>query len=41
MPLEVLDTCLEDSCSRFQVLRSIQVGLLCVQKFPKGRPTSQ
>jgi hypothetical protein len=37
--LELLDTCLEDSCSRSEVLRCIQVGLLCVQEFPEDRPT--
>ena len=37
--MELLDTCLEDSCSRSEVLRCIQVGLLCVQKFPEDRPT--
>ena len=37
--LELLGTCLVDSCSTSQVLRCIQVGLLCVQKFPEDRPT--
>ena len=36
--MELLYTCLEDSHSRSQVLRCIQVGLLCVQKFPEDRP---
>ncbi|KAM7498785.1 hypothetical protein LguiA_023199 [Lonicera macranthoides] len=36
--LELLDPCLEDSCIESQVLRCIQIGLLCVQKFPKDRP---
>ncbi|KAM3683873.1 hypothetical protein ACJW31_12G182000 [Castanea mollissima] len=36
--LELSYTCLEDSHSRSQILRCIQVGLLCVQKFPEDRP---
>ncbi|KAK2654727.1 hypothetical protein Ddye_014583 [Dipteronia dyeriana] len=35
--LEVKDVCLEDSIES-QVLRCIQVGLLCVQIFPEDRP---
>lgn len=34
-----MDQCLKDSCIESQVLRCIQVGLLCVQKFPKNRPS--
>ncbi|KAK3021401.1 hypothetical protein RJ639_046809 [Escallonia herrerae] len=37
--LELLDSCLKDSYVESQVLRCIQVGLLCVQKSPKERPT--
>lgn len=37
--LELMDDSLADSCIEFQVERSIQVGLLCVQKFPADRPT--
>ncbi|XP_056172872.1 G-type lectin S-receptor-like serine/threonine-protein kinase At4g27290 isoform X2 [Syzygium oleosum] len=37
--LELTDDSLADSCIEFQVERSIQVGLLCVQKFPADRPT--
>lgn len=37
--LELLDANLENSYIESQVLRFIQVGLLCVQKFPKDRPT--
>ena len=33
-----MDACLEDSCVTSQVLRSIQVGLLCVQSLPADRP---
>ncbi|KAM7498782.1 hypothetical protein LguiA_023196 [Lonicera macranthoides] len=36
--LELVDPCLEDSHIESQVLRCIQIGLLCVQKFPKDRP---
>lgn len=36
--LELMDTCLEDSFVESQVLRCIQVGLLCVQKLPEDRP---
>ena len=36
--LELSYTCLEDSHSRSQILRCIQVGLLCVQKYPEHRP---
>ncbi|XP_050252874.1 G-type lectin S-receptor-like serine/threonine-protein kinase At4g27290 isoform X11 [Quercus robur] len=36
--LELSYTCLEDSHSRSQILRCIQVGLLCVQNFPEDRP---
>lgn len=37
--LELMDKCLEESFSESQVLRCIQVGLLCVQKLPEDRPT--
>ncbi|XVE80245.1 hypothetical protein DITRI_Ditri14bG0124200 [Diplodiscus trichospermus] len=37
--IELVDTCLEDSMVESQVLRCIQVGLLCVQNLPKDRPT--
>ena len=33
-----MDACLEDSCIESQVLRCIQVGLLCVQNLPADRP---
>ena len=36
--MELSFTCLEDSHSRSQILRCIQVALLCVQKFPEDRP---
>ncbi|KAL6283761.1 hypothetical protein ACE6H2_014690 [Prunus campanulata] len=36
--LELIDPCLEYSYVEFEVLRCIQVGLLCVQALPKDRP---
>ncbi|XP_042038400.1 G-type lectin S-receptor-like serine/threonine-protein kinase At4g27290 [Salvia splendens] len=39
--LELIDPCLTNSCNDVsqQVLRSIHVGLLCVQQHPDDRPT--
>ncbi|XP_059660867.1 G-type lectin S-receptor-like serine/threonine-protein kinase At4g27290 [Cornus florida] len=37
--LELVDSCLKSSYIESQVLRCIQVGLLCVQKLPNDRPT--
>ncbi|XP_049344525.1 G-type lectin S-receptor-like serine/threonine-protein kinase SD1-1 [Solanum verrucosum] len=37
--LELIDECIKESFSESQVLRCIQVGLLCVQKLPEDRPT--
>ncbi|XWS51982.1 hypothetical protein CRYUN_Cryun11dG0028500 [Craigia yunnanensis] len=37
--MDLVDACLEDSIVESQVLRCIQVGLLCVQNLPKDRPT--
>ena len=36
---ELIDSCFEDSSVEPQVLRCIQVGLLCVQKYSEDRPT--
>ena len=36
--LELMDPSLEDSCVEAQVVRCIQVGLLCVQTHPEDRP---
>ncbi|XP_028076011.1 G-type lectin S-receptor-like serine/threonine-protein kinase At4g27290 isoform X3 [Camellia sinensis] len=36
---ELLDPLVEGSFSMSEVLRCIQIGLLCVQKCPKDRPT--
>ncbi|KAL5548132.1 hypothetical protein UlMin_003363 [Ulmus minor] len=38
-PLDLMDERFKDSCVETQVQRCIQVGLLCVQKFPNDRPT--
>ncbi|WMV39795.1 hypothetical protein MTR67_033180 [Solanum verrucosum] len=37
--MELLDERLSDSCSRSEVVRSICVGLLCVQQCPEDRPS--
>ncbi|KAI3702913.1 hypothetical protein L6452_28666 [Arctium lappa] len=37
--LELADSILEDSLVESQMLKFIQVALLCTQKFPKDRPT--
>ncbi|XP_028806142.1 putative receptor-like protein kinase At4g00960 [Neltuma alba] len=38
-PLHVLDSCLMESCSQSEVVRCVQIGLLCVQENPEDRPT--
>ncbi|GKV19304.1 hypothetical protein SLEP1_g29586 [Rubroshorea leprosula] len=38
-PLELLDPILGDSYARNEVIRCIQIGLLCVQEDPAERPT--
>ncbi|KAM3396143.1 G-type lectin S-receptor-like serine/threonine-protein kinase isoform X2 [Capsicum galapagoense] len=37
--IELLDERLSDTCSRSEVVRSICVGLLCVQQCPEDRPS--
>ena len=37
--MDLMDECFKDPCIETQVQRCIQVGLLCVQKFPNDRPT--
>ncbi|RVW37254.1 G-type lectin S-receptor-like serine/threonine-protein kinase SD1-1 [Vitis vinifera] len=37
--LEFIDTSIVNTCNLFEVLRSINVGLLCVQRFPDDRPS--
>ncbi|KAK6917366.1 Gnk2-homologous domain [Dillenia turbinata] len=39
VPLELVDETIRDSYSRNEVLRCIQIGLLCVQEDPDMRPT--
>ncbi|KAK8292786.1 hypothetical protein V6Z11_D06G142700 [Gossypium hirsutum] len=38
-PLEIMDPTLRDSYVSDEVIRCIQIGLLCVQQNPKSRPT--
>ncbi|MED6194751.1 hypothetical protein PIB30_031505 [Stylosanthes scabra] len=38
-PLSVLDPKMKGNCSEFEVIRCIQIGLLCVQENPDERPT--
>ncbi|CAJ1977282.1 unnamed protein product [Sphenostylis stenocarpa] len=38
-PMEFLDPTLRGSCSRNEVNRCIQIGLLCVQENPSDRPS--
>ncbi|XVF27808.1 hypothetical protein REPUB_Repub14bG0140700 [Reevesia pubescens] len=37
--LELVDSCLLESCSRPEIKRCIHIGLLCVQEDPADRPT--
>ncbi|KAK0579449.1 hypothetical protein LWI29_026468 [Acer saccharum] len=37
--LEIVDSCINDSCPANEVMRCIQVGLLCVQDNAKDRPS--
>ena len=37
-PLHILDPILEESCSQVEVIKCIQIGLLCVQENPNDRP---
>ena len=38
-PLELLNTSIEDSITLHEVVRTIHVGLLCVQRNPEDRPS--
>ncbi|KAL4381988.1 hypothetical protein S83_012936 [Arachis hypogaea] len=38
-PLSVLDPKMKENCSESEVIRCIQIGLLCVQENPDERPT--
>ncbi|GMY21989.1 G-type lectin S-receptor-like serine/threonine-protein kinase At4g27290 isoform X2 [Fagus crenata] len=37
-PLELIDTCLEESCTLPEIFHCIHVSLLCVQQHPEDRP---
>ncbi|KAE9611669.1 putative protein kinase RLK-Pelle-DLSV family [Lupinus albus] len=37
-PFEILDPSLHGSCSQTEVMKCIQIGLLCVQEIPDDRP---
>ena len=37
--MELVDECMESPILKSEVLRCIQVGLLCVQQRPEDRPT--
>ncbi|XP_056167193.1 G-type lectin S-receptor-like serine/threonine-protein kinase At4g27290 [Syzygium oleosum] len=37
--MQLLDKLVENSCSTFEALRSIHIGLLCVQRCPDDRPS--
>lgn len=38
-PLELVDSTLKNSCNISEVVRSICIGLLCVQERPEDRPS--
>lgn len=37
--MELIDANLSDSCHLYEVMRSIEVALLCVQRNPEDRPS--
>nr|POF08720.1 g-type lectin s-receptor-like serine/threonine-protein kinase sd1-1 [Quercus suber] len=37
-PLELIDTCLEDSCILLEIVRCLQISFLCLQQHPEDRP---
>ncbi|KAH6771708.1 S-locus lectin protein kinase family protein [Perilla frutescens var. frutescens] len=37
--LEIVDSCLRSSCCISEAMRSIHIGLLCVQEHPQDRPS--
>ncbi|CAJ2666847.1 unnamed protein product [Trifolium pratense] len=39
VPLSILDSNIKGTYSEFEVIKCIQIGLLCVQQFPDARPT--
>jgi hypothetical protein len=38
-PLEIMDPILKEACSQSEVIKCIQLGLLCIQENPDDRPT--
>ena len=38
-PLNILDQNIKESCNHREVIKCIQIGLLCVQEKPEDRPT--
>ena len=38
-PLDILDQNIKESCNPNEVVKCIQIGLLCVQEKPDDRPT--
>ena len=38
-PLDLIDSCMENSCVPPEALRCIHIGLLCVQQHPEDRPS--
>ena len=38
-PLNILDKNIKESCNHSEVIKCIQIGLLCVQEKPHDRPT--
>lgn len=36
--LDLVDEAFKESCNKSEVLRAVQIGLLCVQPYPKDRP---
>lgn len=38
-PLEILDPNIKEACPHSEVMKWIQIGLLCVQENPNDRPT--
>lgn len=36
--LDLVDEAFKESCNESEILRAVQIGLLCVQPYPKDRP---
>ncbi|KAL0014464.1 hypothetical protein SO802_001533 [Lithocarpus litseifolius] len=37
-PLELIDTCIEDSCILLEIVRCLRISFLCLQQHPEDRP---